>query len=42
MEIELCSPVEGICVKVNVQEGSIVQARDELFVIDTSQASVPV
>lgn len=39
MEMEMSSPVDGVCVGVNVQEGSLVQARDELFVIDTSQAN---
>ncbi|KAI0100229.1 allophanate hydrolase subunit 2-domain-containing protein [Nemania sp. FL0031] len=39
MEVEICSLADGICVKVNVRDGCIVQARDVLFVIDSSQMS---
>lgn len=33
MELKICSPVHGRCVKVCVEAGSIVSAVDDLVVI---------
>lgn len=33
MELKICSPVRGKCVKVCVETGSIVSAADDLVII---------
>jgi biotin carboxyl carrier protein len=33
MEIEVPSPMDGVCAKMVVEEGRVVQAHDELLVI---------
>ena len=33
MELKICSPVRGRCVKVCVEAGSIVSAADDLLIV---------
>jgi biotin carboxyl carrier protein len=33
MEIEISSPVDGVCAEIRVQQGDIVQAQDELIIV---------
>jgi biotin carboxyl carrier protein len=33
MEVEILSPIDGVCVKVHVKEGAVVDAHDTLMVV---------
>lgn len=41
MEVKIMSPVDGICLKIQVKEGAVVDAYDTLMLIRPHSAKTP-